>query len=94
LAASNISHATLIALVQETAAEIERLRKTVISAQTLQEWVGEKVSDAEYAHEEIGTALEKTTSWEELTSSLRCGRLASYRDEFYQALNPRDTAHG
>lgn len=57
------------------------------SAEELNKWIASNISSACYENKVKGVSVEDTKPWEEMDDSMRNGWLASYREEFYIAIN-------
>ena len=64
----------------------KELIKAVEAARELNQWIAEKISKARYQVYTDKIQIHETIAWQELDDSMNNGWLASFRDQFYEAL--------
>lgn len=60
----------------------EALKKKILSAMCLLDWVSERISKADYQADSNEIEVGQTEAWKELDDAMHNGFLASYHEEF------------
>jgi len=84
------AHKVHIKLKEENKSLIDKLDiaiEALESAKELNEWICKHISEADYQSNINEVSLDQTDAWIEMDDSMRNGLLASYRDQFEQALD-------